>query len=106
MIHVSEREMDIILDIIKAHAPFHDVLAFGSRLGGQPKKYSDLDLAFVSGGKHKLNLRTIATLEDTFSESDLPFRVDVVDYRAASPEFRAIIDGRSEAIYSSPVVIE
>jgi hypothetical protein len=38
-------------------------------------------------------------LEDAFSESDMPFRVDVVDYRAVSDEFRAIIDARSGLVY-------
>jgi len=97
MIHVSERELEIIIDIIKAHAPTHDVLVFGSRFNSVPKKYSDLDLAFI--GDERLSLQTRTLLEDAFSESDLPFRVDVVDYRAASPDFRAIIDARSGAIY-------
>jgi type I restriction enzyme S subunit len=30
-------------------------------------------------------------IEDAFAESDLPFRVDVVDWARASEEFRAII---------------
>jgi hypothetical protein len=119
MIHVSELEMETIVGIIKAHAPAHDVLAFGSRYSasdaapqklqasdaapradrGGPKKYSDLDLAFVCDGG--LDPRTRTLLEDAFSESDLPFRVDVIDYRAVSSEFRAIIDGRSGPVYRS-----
>jgi len=99
MISVSSRELEIVLDIIKTYAPAYDVLAFGSRFHGKIKKYSDLDLAFV--GKDKLSLKTRFLLEDAFSESDLPFRVDVLDYLAVSPEFRAIIDGGSGMIYSA-----
>jgi predicted nucleotidyltransferase len=97
MIDVSGDELKIITDIIQKHAPDCRVLAFGSRRDGTAKKYSDLDLAFV--GKEKLGLAAQFKLEDAFSESDLPFRVDVLDYHALSPEFRGIVDGGSEAIY-------
>ena len=32
------------------------------------------------------------TLREDFSESDLPFRVDLVDYRAISDDFRRVLD--------------
>ena len=37
-------------------------------------------------------------LREAFEESDLPFRVDVVDYRTVSEAFRAIIDQSYEVI--------
>jgi hypothetical protein len=39
-----------------------------------------------------LSLRLIARLEDDFSESDLPWRVDVVDWATTQPGFRRIIE--------------
>ena len=39
-------------------------------------------------------------MEEAFSESDLPYQVDVVDYNNVSAEFRAIIDGGNERIYA------
>jgi predicted nucleotidyltransferase len=99
MIDVSGDELKIITDIIQEHAHDCRVLAFGSRRDGTAKKYSDLDLAFV--GKEKLGLVRRFQLEDAFSESDLPFRVDVLDYNALSPEFREIIDGGNELIYGA-----
>jgi predicted nucleotidyltransferase len=104
MIAVSGDELKIITDIIKEHAPECRVLAFGSRYSGTAKKYSDLDLAFA--GKEKMGLMKRFQLEDAFSESDLPFRVDVLDYNALPPEFRGIIDGGSELIYGAPPAVD
>ena len=99
MICVSGDEKKIITDIIQEHAPDCRVLVFGSRQNGTAKSYSDLDLAFV--GKDKLGLVVRFLLENAFSESDLPFRVDVLDYNALSPEFRTIVDGGNEVIYGA-----
>jgi predicted nucleotidyltransferase len=98
MICISEAELKIINDIIFRLASDCDVLVFGSRYHKKAKEYSDLDLAFV--GKEKLGLKRCLQLEDAFSESDLPYRVDVLDYHTISPEFRAIVDGGNEKIYS------
>jgi len=98
MICASEAELKIIDDIISRLAPDCDVLAFGSRYHNKAKNYSDLDLAFV--GKEKLGLKRCLQLEDAFAESDLPYRIDVLDYHAISPEFRTIIDGGNEKIFS------
>ncbi|MDR2697678.1 MAG: nucleotidyltransferase domain-containing protein [Holophagales bacterium] len=90
-------ELKIITSIINEYAPDCRVLVFGSRRDGTAKKYSDLDLAFV--GKEKLGLNRCVQLEDAFAESDLPYRVDVLDYHALSPEFRGIIDSGNEVLY-------
>jgi len=99
MICASEAELKIIDEIIRRLAPDCDVLVFGSRYHKNAKEYSDLDLAFV--GREKLGLKRRLQLEDAFAESDLPYRIDVLDYHGISPEFRAIIDNGNEKIYSS-----
>jgi len=101
MICVSESEMAAILRVIKTHASDCDVLAFGSRYKWTSKDHSDLDLVFIGG--EKLTLLRRAKIEEAFSESDLPYRVDVVDYNAVSPEFKAIIDSGNELIYKKPL---
>jgi type I restriction enzyme, S subunit len=80
----------IVRDILRRHVPRHEVWAFGSRATGRPKPYSDLDLAIVSDTP--LSLRTGALLQDDFSESDLPWRVDVIDLATTQPGFRQIIE--------------
>ena len=70
--------------------------AFGSRVRGNARKYSDLDLAIV--GKKRLDWRELEALRDAFAESDLPMQVDVLDWNAVSDEFRAVIARHSEPI--------
>ena len=102
MICVSENELDIILDIIKTYARKYEVWAFGSRYKWTSKGYSDLDLAVV--GAEKLPKGVIDNLKQAFEESELPFRVDVLDYYAMSKEFQEIISSGYEIIYDGVIM--
>jgi len=101
MICVSDYEMKIILDIIKTYAPYCSVLAFGSRYKWTPTDSSDLDLAFVQSNNEKLSLHQLGELREAFSESNLPYKVDVLDYHGISESFRGIIDAGYEVIYKA-----
>ncbi|MBM2812088.1 MAG: hypothetical protein HW416_2847 [Chloroflexi bacterium] len=79
----------IVRAILKKQAPGYEVWAFGSRGTGNAKRYSDLDLAIIT--EAPLSFGVGACLQEAFSESELPFRVDIVDWSTASPAFRAII---------------
>lgn len=69
------------------------VAVFGSRAGGPVKRFSDLDL--VIEADQVLPLTLLSTLAEAFDESLLPFKVDLVDRRAVSDEFGAIVDATS-----------
>ena len=97
MLYITDEETKIVLNIIKNYAENCEVLVFGSRLKGTNKPFSDLDLAFIC--KEKLDLKKISRLNLKFEESDLPYRVDIVDYNRASAEFKKIIDDKNEKIY-------
>ena len=101
MIAVSQSEMEIILGIIKKHVPDCDVLAFGSRLKWTHSDSSDLDLAVA--GKEKFSIGTLSDIKEDFMESDIPYKVDVLDYLGVSPAFRGIIDAGNERIYEGKV---
>lgn len=64
----------------------YPVWAFGSRAAGRGKTYSDLDLVIVS--TEPLPLALLAEVSEAFSESDLPWKVDVVDWATTSETFR------------------
>ncbi|MBS3998430.1 MAG: nucleotidyltransferase domain-containing protein [Hydrogenophaga sp.] len=80
----------IVRAILQKHVPDREVWAFGSRARHTAKPYSDLDLAIV--GTAPLGLALQAALADDFSESDLPWKVDVVDWVTTSESFRRIIE--------------
>ena len=51
------------------------------------KNGCDLDLCY----KEPISLNTLAHLEEDFEESDLPFKVDFVDFWSCSENFRKAI---------------
>jgi predicted nucleotidyltransferase len=76
--------------ILSARLPGRRVWAFGSRATGRRvKRFSDLDL-LIEG--ESLSLRAAALLDEYLDESRLPFKVDIVDLSAITPEFRARIE--------------
>ena len=88
-LHVSEQEYEIVQTVLRRYIPNRTVWAFGSRAGGQPKPYSDLDLAVL--GDTPLSLSEHADLTDAFSESNLPYKVDIVDWHLIGNDFRRIV---------------
>jgi len=82
--------LQIVRGILKKQVPEREVWAFGSRATWRAKPYSDLDLAVM--GEQPLSLSKLAALTDDFAESDLPFRVDVVDWATTQDNFRRIIE--------------
>lgn len=86
---ISEQEYQIVQTVLRQCIPQRTVWAFGSRAGGQPKPYSDLDLAVL--GEAALSLLEHADLADAFSESDLPYKVDIVDWHLIGNDFRRIV---------------
>ena len=91
---VVDAEKQTILRAIRKHFPNAVVLFFGSRLRGDHKKYSDLDISI--NNQQPLDLAELSSLKEDFSLSDLPFKVDIVDWNRITDEFREVI--RSEAV--------
>jgi len=61
------------------------LMIFGSRATGTATAFSDLDL--LVDGPAPLPLEVLSRLELLLSESDLPYRVDIVEARRSSPAF-------------------
>lgn len=91
-LNISSDELQIVQTILQQHIPQRTVWAFGSRVNGKAKPYSDLDLAVL--GDTSLSLAEHADLVDAFSESDLPWKVDLVDWCLIGDGFRAIVAAR------------
>lgn len=96
MIDLTAAELAIVQRILAAHVPELEVWAYGSRVTGNRKPWSDLDLAIVANTR--LPHALLTAIEWDFEESDLPFKVDVTDLAAISPEFRARIEAGHECI--------
>lgn len=96
-IDLEPRLLDQVRAILQEHVADCEVWAFGSRVGSCSKRFSDLDLAVVA--KTELPTRRLALLAYAFEDSDLPIKVDVVDWHSTSPAFRQRIAERHEIVF-------
>jgi len=95
---LDDKEIAIVQNILAGTIPEFEVRAFGSRVHGRGlKPFSDIDLAIMTTAPVASDL--LCELKEQFAESDLPYKVDVVDYAAASPRFREIIQQEYEVIH-------
>lgn len=76
--------------------PDCEVRVYGSRIKGTAAVSSDLDLVLV--GPKKLHWKPLTKLRAAFEESNLPFRVDVLDWHAISTAFQQEIEEGYEVI--------
>lgn len=90
---ISRDQLEQVRHILKKFVPKHKVLAFGSRVRGTAKKHSDLDLAIISD--EPIPLQTMALMKEAFSESSIPFKVDLIDWSLTSDEFRRLIENEN-----------
>ena len=91
-INIDIRAKDLLIaqEIIKSLPEDIKVFVFGSRAKGTNKRASDLDLAIDAG--RKLTKKELSNLENAFDESDIPYKVDIVDMQNISDSFKKIIE--------------
>lgn len=85
-IEIEPHHWAIVADILEQQLPEYEVWAFGSRARHNSKRYSDLDLAIISN--EPLPLQLLARVNAEFSDSDLPWRVDLLDWATTGEAFR------------------
>ena len=90
LIDLTQDHRLLVLRILAAHLPKGRVAwVYGSRATGRARPLSDLDLAIDAG--HRLTLDELAELAEAFTESDLPYKVDIVDWHGIDQRFRQLI---------------
>ncbi len=82
MIHTEKKYQNIIQNILKKYP--YTFYAFGSRVKGYARQWSDLDLCY----QENIPTDTIAQIQEDFEISDLPFRVDIIDYHTCQKSFQ------------------
>jgi len=87
-----EKAGQIITEIL----PGAKIWVFGSRATGKNKPSSDLDLCVDAG--QKIGLEKMAKINLALEESDIPYRVDVVDRQDVDEGFLGIIDSTAREI--------
>jgi predicted nucleotidyltransferase len=96
MIDLAPEQLAIVRRLLATHVAECEVRAFGSRVTGKAKPYSDLDIALLAPAR--LPIGRLASLREAFAESELSIRVDVLDWHAISEAFRGIIAAKFELL--------
>lgn len=94
---VTPDEWREVLDILRRLIPEYAVWAFGSRVAGRPRAYSDLDLAIE--GDAPLPDARLDALREAFCESPLPWKVDILDLATLDPAFRRRIEAARVCVH-------
>lgn len=86
---VKPEHLTFVKNTLKRRVPECRVIAFGSRVDGTARATSDLDICLI--GDQKISFETLADVRDEFSNSNIPYKVDVIDWQTISPDFQKII---------------
>ncbi len=98
-VDLDPKHREIVVRLLGEHVPECEVRAYGSRVKWKARQHSDLDLAVV--GASAASQLALTTLREALEESDLPFRVDVLDWDKIPEEFRQEIDKHYVTLQSS-----
>jgi len=86
MLKIEQRHQIIVNKILNKYP--YKFYAFGSRVKGNAKRFSDLDLCY----KEEITWIELANLNEEFEESDLPFKVDLISWNRIDDNFRKLIE--------------
>ena len=99
-IALRSQDLSILRDIFKKYFTSSvDIWAFGSRVKQSARQYSDLDL-LIDYQHQPLPHRLLTQILSDLEESDLPFRVDIVDWNAINNSFRTQISQDKQLLYT------
>lgn len=88
MIQMEPRHLNIVMNILSKYP--YQFYAFGSRVTGNPRRFSDLDLCY----KEPIPGNIIVHIEEDFENSNLPFTVDLVSWDRCSDDFKKRIENQ------------
>ena len=84
-VDLTPYEHKLIAGLLNTYLPGTVVWAFGSRVKFMSRANSDLDLiAFTKPGQQA----ELHALKEAFADSDLPFKVDLLEWDAIPQNFR------------------
>jgi len=84
MIQLLAGQITLVKNILTQYLPSHKTYVFGSRATNKAQKFSDLDLC-IDG--EKISFTQMINLKEAFSESDIPYFVDIVQKATISETF-------------------
>ena len=88
VLDISDSQRGLLLHLLREYLPGVEVWAYGSRVKGTARPYSDLDLVAFATPEQS---RTVPELREALAESNLPFPVDLHIWHELPESFHAAI---------------
>jgi predicted nucleotidyltransferase len=89
---LRRKYLEQVCGLLRLHVPVAEVWAYGSRVIGGGHEASDLDLVVRNPGDLREETRALDDLKEAFVESNLPIRVDVMDWARIPASFHREIE--------------
>ena len=89
-IDIRPADLATVRRVLREHVHSLEVRVFGSRVTWNARETSDLDLALMTD--EPLTVARMADLRAAFTGTELPFRVDIVDWASTPEAFRKVIE--------------
>ena len=87
--NIADKDLAMIKNILSGYVPGCKVWAYGSRVRGDNRKFSDIDLVLLP--QTAIGFEKLCALRAAFQESDLPISVDLHCWDDITESFRNII---------------
>lgn len=87
-LHLPDKYLAQVKSLLRQHIPQAEVWAYGSRVRGDFHDASDLDLVARFPASVKNDIFRLSTLQEAFTESDLPIIVQIVDWDGIPESFK------------------
>lgn len=91
-LEIQPRHLALVHQLLHRHLPHAEIWAFGSRVNGNSHETSDLDLVVRQPPDPKQETAHLREMRDALVESNLPIRVDLVDWARIPLEFQQEIE--------------
>lgn len=92
MIKIETQDYQILQGILSKYP--YKFYAYGSRAKGTARKFSDLDLCYLEDIPDEV----IFQIKEELEESNLPFVVELVNWKQMPPKFQELIRNDLKAI--------
>ncbi|MDF1761645.1 MAG: nucleotidyltransferase domain-containing protein [Coxiellaceae bacterium] len=99
MINLEQDQLTLLKKILQQYVPQHEVRLFGSRITDHIKPFSDIDVAIMN--KEPLETKNLSLFTFALSESDLRYKVDVVEWCDLDESFQERISSAYEVLQKS-----
>lgn len=95
---LPQKYLEQVKFLLRVHVPQAEVWAYGSRVSGGSHEASDLDLVLRNPHDLHAEIGALYDLKEAFIESNLPIRVDVMDWALIPESFRLEIEREHVAV--------